>query len=197
MLETSIRPIYQKYCVDPFITFLIKYVKCSPNTMTLLALIVGLLVPIFLYFNFIMLAIILTVITGYLDTIDGSFARMTSKTSVMGTIYDIVVDRIVEFAIVLGLYLQNPVDRSFAVIAMLGSMLICITSFLVVGIFSQNQSEKSFHYSPGLMERAEAFIFFILMMIFPSYFNLLAWAFVILVCWTVFIRLKEARLNFR
>lgn len=71
-----------------------------------------------------------------------------------------MVDRVVEFVVVLALWFVAPQQRGLWCLLMLGSMLLCITSFLVVGIFSENQSQKSFHYSSGLMERAEAFSFF-------------------------------------
>ena len=74
---------------------------------------------------------------------------------------------------------------------MLGSVLICITSFLVVAIVSDNQSEKSFYYSPGLMERAEAFIFFILMIWLPQYFSFLSMSFIILVSYTALKRVYD------
>lgn len=65
-----------------------------------------------------------------------------------------------------------PQERGLWCMLTLGSMLLCITSFLVVGIFTENQSQKSFHYSPGLMKRAEAFSFFIAMMIWPAIIRL-------------------------
>ena len=74
---------------------------------------------------------------------------------------------------------------------MLGSILLCITSFLVVGIFTPNHSSKSFHYSPGLIERAEAFLFFIVMIFVPYYFTFFAFLFATLVALTALIRLWQ------
>lgn len=74
---------------------------------------------------------------------------------------------------------------------MLTSILLCVTSFLVVGIFTEKQTEKSFYYSPGLIERGEAFFFFILMILFPSYFVLLSSLFILLVLLTTAIRVVQ------
>ena len=104
--------------------------------------------------------------------------------STLGTIYDISSDRVVEFIVVLYLFLQSPVDRALVSIFMLGAILICVTTFLVVGIVSEQKKEKTFHYSLGLIERAEAFIFFILMVMLPQYYQFSAWTFVILVFYT-------------
>ena len=76
---------------------------------------------------------------------------------------------------------------------MLMSILICITSFLVVGIFSPNTSEKGFFYSPGFIERGEAFLFFIVMAIFPSLFPFFSLLFFSLVFLTALIRLVQFR----
>lgn len=101
---------------------------------------------------------------------------------------DITADRLVEFSVILGLLLVNPVSRAIPALWMLGSVLLCVTTFLVIGIFSENSGEKSFHYSTGIMERAEAFCFFILMALLPKYFNPLAWTFTGLVFLTAAIR---------
>ena len=79
---------------------------------------------------------------------------------------------------------------------MLGSMLICITSFLVIGIFTKNNGEKGFYYSQGLMERAEAFIFFMLMIIFPAAFRILAIVFTFLLLVTAAWRIWATRQEF-
>ena len=129
--------------------------------------------------------------TGFLDTLDGSLARHLKTTSPKGTVFDITSDRLVEFSIILGLYAFDPTHRALGTLLMLGSVLICVTSFLVVGIFEDNQTEKGFHYSPGIMERAEAFLFFGAMILFPSYFMILAILFTSLVFLTAVIRLSQ------
>ena len=189
MLETYIREPYQRALVNPIAKLLSK--KISPNQLTVLSGAIGVLVLPCLYFNAYILAAIMLLASGYLDTLDGTLARVTGKSSDWGSVLDITVDRVVEFVVILSLWLVAPEMRSFWVIMILGSILLCITSFLVVGIFSANQSEKSFYYSPGMMERAEAFVFFIAMMIFPSWFSLLSFMFCMLVVATAIIRLKQ------
>ncbi|NCT57292.1 MAG: hypothetical protein GW760_06250 [Legionella sp.] len=76
---------------------------------------------------------------------------------------DITTDRFVEFVVLLALWSVSPQERGFCAILMLGSILLCITSFLIVGIFTANDSDKGFRYSPGIMERAEAFSFLVIL----------------------------------
>lgn len=193
MLEQKFRPYFQKTFFDPIVKS-IQY-KVSPLFITWMSGVFGLIFIPFLLWNNTIIALFLLLTSGILDILDGSLARFQKTSSNFGSAMDIVMDRVVEFSTVFALYLVDPQHRAFCTILMLGSMLICITSFLVVGIFTQNESHKSFHYSPGLMERAEAFIFFFVMVLFPEYFNLLASVFCILVVLTAGVRLKEFSKN--
>ncbi len=191
MLEENLRHHYQKWFVDPVAKAIQHYI--NPLHITILSGLLGLLVIPTLYYSKIALALLLLVSSGYLDTLDGTVARQTKASSAFGSAMDIVTDRLVEISVVIGLWLVDPTHRAFLSLLMLASMLLCITSFLVVGIFTSNDSHKGFHYSPGIMERAEAFIFFILMMLLPMYFVPLSILFIILVMLTTVIRLIEFR----
>ncbi len=192
MIEQSFRHNYERFLVDPLVR---RLKRVTPITITWMSGVTGLLFIPFIVLNQPLIAIAFLLISGYLDTLDGSLARFQNKSSDFGSVMDIIMDRIVEFAAIFALYLFSPLDRALMVILMLGSILLCITSFLVVGIFTNNDSQKSFHYSPGLMERAEAFIFFIVMALCPTYFNILAIVFCCLVCFTALIRLMEFKKN--
>jgi len=191
MLEENLRHHYQKWFVDPVAKAIHHHI--NPLYITILSGLLGLLVIPALYYSKIALALLLLVASGYLDTLDGTVARQTKTSSAFGSAMDIVTDRLVEISAVIGLWLVDPTHRAFLSLLMLASMLLCITSFLVVGIFTSNDSHKGFHYSPGIMERAEAFIFFILMMLLPMYFVPLSILFIILVMLTTAIRLIEFR----
>lgn len=187
MIEQYVRPIYQRLLVEPTA----KNITLSPQRLTLLAAITGILIFPALYFQHKILASILLLMSGYLDTLDGTVARRTNTSSPLGAVYDILSDRMVEAAALLGLLSVDPISRSWPVSLMLASILLCVTSFLVVGVFTPNESHKSFHYSPGIMERAEAFIFFLLMIWMPHQFTKLSVLFVILVLLTTFARLRQ------
>lgn len=188
MLESILRPLYQLYVVQP----IIKWVRhISPLKITYTACLAGIMASILLMLHFPITATLLLLTSGFLDTLDGTVARLENKTSNLGTVLDIISDRVVELAIMLGLFAIDPIPRGGLILAMLGSCYLCITSFLVVGIFTPNQSDKGFHYSPGVIERAEAFIFFILMIWLPDYFPWLASLFSSLVLLTSFLRIKE------
>lgn len=189
MLNHYFQAHYQRLLVDP----VVKYcnLRCAPVQITLLAGLIGLAIFPALKFNMPVLATLLLLISGFLDTVDGVLARKQGAVSNWGAVLDIFVDRVVELTVIFALFSLDPVHRGWICLLMLGSMLLCITSFLVVGIFTHNDSAKSFHYSPGLMERAEAFIFFSLMIWFPKYITELALLFTGLTLWTALRRMKQ------
>ena len=186
MIEQFLRPQYQRILVNPIAHVLSQHV--TPNQITLFSGLLGLLVLPALVLNQVYLAIGLLLLSGYCDTLDGTLARLRHYSSDWGSVLDIITDRVVEPSVVFALWAVAPNQRGLGCLLMMASMLICITSFLVVGIFNPNDSEKSFHYSPGLMERAEAFAFFIAMMIWPNAFFILALVFSLLVILTAVLR---------
>jgi len=217
MIEEYFRQPYQVYFINPLANYLQTKVinplanylqtKVTPNQITVLSGVLGLLVLPTLLMNYVYFSIFLLILSGICDTLDGTLARMQQTSSDWGSVLDIICDRIVEITVVLSLFAIAPAERGAPALLMLASMLLCITSFLVVGIFTVNETHKSFHYSPGLMERfhyspglmerAEAFIFFIAMMLWPHYFNFLAFLFIALVLLTAIIRLMQFHSQYR
>lgn len=173
MIDSYLRNTYQKLLIEPVLPRVAKW-GFSPALYTSGALISGILVLPALAFTHPLVALIFLFISGYLDTLDGSIARFKKLASNQGAMLDIISDRIVESSVIIGLYAVDPTSRGLLCLLMLGSVLVCVTTFLVTGIFINQRTEKSFYYSPGLMERTEAFIFFGLMIIFPSAFTMLS-----------------------
>ncbi len=189
MLEHTMRQYYQQILVAPVVQAIGHTI--SPISVTLLAVVFGVLFIPLLLTGHTILAVACLLFSGYLDTLDGSLARHQNNSTPLGSVLDIMADRLVEFSVILAFYLVDPTEHGLPTILMLGSILLCISSFLVVGIFTPNDSHKSFHYSPGLIERAEAFAFFIIMILVPHYFKPLAFLFTGLVILTAGIRLVQ------
>lgn len=196
MLNTHERFADQYRLLNPFLRWPI-WQNIHPHAITLAGCLVGIAICPLLMMHWTGWAVMALLLTGLLDTLDGAVARYFKLTSPQGAVLDIFCDRVVEFSILMGLYAVDPETRAIPVLFMLGSVLLCITSFLVVGIFTGNDSCKSFFYSPGLIERAEAFGFFFLMIFWPSLFTTLAWIFSLLVFLTALIRLWQFFRNSR
>jgi phosphatidylglycerophosphate synthase len=139
MLEQRYRSYYQKFFIDPILKIGCKF---SPNIITIASGVVGLWIIPAVYFNYQWLAIFFLALSGYLDTLDGSVARAQNTSSQLGGALDIVIDRLVEGSVIFALFLVDQ-SRGIACFLMLFSNLICITSFLVVGIFVEQNTNKS------------------------------------------------------
>lgn len=189
MLESIFKFHYKRFFLNEVAKIFARYF--TPNQITIASLVTGIAVLPALLWHKNMIAIFLLVLSGYLDSVDGEVARLQSLSSDVGSMLDIISDRIVEASVIIGLFLVNPLSRGLISLCMMASILICITSFLIVGIFTQNNSYKSFHYSPGLMERAEAFIFFLMMIILPHFFASIGILFCFLVLLTAVIRVFQ------
>jgi len=196
MLNTHERFTYQSRLLNPLLHWPI-WQKIHPHTITIAGCLVGMAIWPLLMMHWTVLAVIALLLTGFLDTLDGAIARYYRLTSPQGAALDIFCDRIVEFSIFMGLYEVDPETRALPVLVMLGCVMLCVTSFLVVSIFSTSDACKSFSYSPGLVERPEAFGFFFMMIFWPSFFTPLTWIFSLLVLLTALIRLWQFFRNSR
>jgi len=188
----------EKYLQIPFERFLLlpmarrlERTHIKPDILTFLACAAGLGAAWSIVHHGYLDGIFLILLSGYLDALDGFYARKTNQSTSLGGLYDVLSDRIVEAAVVIALFTVDPASRSLPALLMLASILICVTSFLLVGIYTKNSSTKGFYYSPGIIERPEAFVFFIAMLLMPQHFTLLAYSFTLLVLLTAKRRVKQ------
>jgi CDP-diacylglycerol--glycerol-3-phosphate 3-phosphatidyltransferase len=190
MLDTRARKFFDAVFVALAKFFL--HIKLKPNHITFAALIVGLASGFMLYFGCVILAIVLLWISGLLDAVDGSMARLSGKASLGGAMFDIVSDRIVELAIFWALILHHS-ESLIAMLALLSAILISMTVFLTTGMLAEKSGKKSFYYQAGLMERTEGFIASSAMMLFQNHLTLIAFIYAALIGVTIVQRLWEAQ----
>ena len=106
MLEQKYRTMYQKLLVEPVLKCLPTWL--TPIHITLLSALLGLLFIPAMVSQQKGLAVIIILISGYLDTVDGSLARARQQSSDIGAVLDIMADRVVECAILTGFFLAYP-----------------------------------------------------------------------------------------
>jgi phosphatidylglycerophosphate synthase len=139
-------------------------IPLEPNHWTMLSLALSIVVFYFLSSGNFMLASALFVFTMSLDMIDGAVARKTKKVTKFGGYLDSVTDRLIEFIIILGLFLANYPD--FLVPAKIWLMLLMIGSFMSTytravafekGVFKDLKG--------GILEHTDRLIFFLVIML--------------------------------
>ena len=181
MIDTVCRQKFQ--LIFDLIGKLLIKLKLSPNKITIIALGLGLSSGISLGFHNEILGFLFMVLSGIFDILDGTVARLTGKSSKIGAFLDLVFDRIVEGAIIIGFYFLRPEFSLIYLLFFVGAMFN-FTTFMLAGILFKNEGKKSIHYDVGFVERTETFIAFGLMMIFPDYLNIILGIFNILMILT-------------
>lgn len=82
----------------------------TPNQWTFLSLVFTLFLFYFLAIGEFLIASVIFAFTAFIDMIDGAVARETKKVTKLGGYLDSIFDRIIEFLIVLGLFINNYPD---------------------------------------------------------------------------------------
>ncbi|MGP1907168.1 CDP-alcohol phosphatidyltransferase family protein [Metabacillus sp. JX24] len=163
----------------------------TANQVTVLAFIIGSSSGFFVYIGQPLWALAVLWLSGYLDAVDGTMARLT-KPSGFGTVLDITFDRVVEISVIVGLAVAFP-DARLALVLLSVSIILSMTIFLTVGAVSEKQGVKTFYYQAGLAERTEGFILFSLMILLTDHLILITYLFFAIELFTAMQRLREAK----
>ncbi len=189
MLDTKCRKFLQPL-INIGADFFIK-LGFSANKVTVIALILGALSGVFIYLSMPITSIVFLWLSGYLDAVDGTIARIKGSTY-FGTVMDVTFDRVVEIIIIIGVALSNPNQRLNLVI-LASCIILSMTIFLTTGIMLNKISDKSFYYQTGLAERTEGFVMFSFMIFFKGYLTLIISVFSIMILITAAQRFIEAK----
>lgn len=146
------------------------------NTLTCLAFFVGLLSAFAIGMGQAIWAIVFLWLSGLLDVLDGTVARLTSTSSLGGAYMDLIFDRMVEAAVILGFLYVQPVYH-VAYIVFLIAVIFNFTTFMVAASLFKNTGLKSMHYDVGLAERTETFIVFTAMILFQDQIGMILMTF--------------------
>jgi archaetidylinositol phosphate synthase len=96
----------------------------TPNMLTLLGPVIATLAAWMYLQQQLALALLLLLLSGFVDALDGAVARATGKTSVFGGVLDSVCDRYSDAIVLLGVILGGWVAILWGIIAIIGSLLV-------------------------------------------------------------------------
>ena len=132
--------------------------------------------------------------SGLCDAVDGRVARLGNGATAWGGVLDLTFDRIVEATVLLGIALPHPTWHLPAlVLACTWYINLCV--FLAVGAASDQAREKLIVYPPGLLERSEALVFALAVVLLPSWTPLAAYVYAALGMYTAAQRLRHGRVH--
>lgn len=169
MLDTKLRHYIQPLC-NTIGSIFISY-NISATTITALSFLCGIAASISIVYGYSYLSVAFLWLSGFFDVLDGTVARLTTPTKV-GAYVDLISDRMVESAYILGLITCYPHQGFYCVLFMI-ALLFHFSTFLVAGALFKNNGKKSMHYDTSIVERGEAFIIFSLITLFPDHLSIL------------------------
>lgn len=124
----------------------------NPNTISFLASIVGVVAALFFMAGHSAIAGILLLLSGILDTMDGTVARLGERSSKFGAILDSSLDRYVEMLVFMGItwHFRDTPMFFWSFFAIIGSMMV---SYVRARAQSLGVQELV-----GIMQRFERFV---------------------------------------
>jgi phosphatidylglycerophosphate synthase len=169
----------------------------SANALTLIGAVVGIGAGIVICYGSMLAGLACLALNRLIDGLDGAVARQ-SNPSEWGGYLDSIADYIFYLAVPLGFAATDPTNR-WPALLLISSFTLTAVSFLALAAIIARRSDapsdhgaKAFVYTSGLMEGGETIIFFILMLLFPLHFPILATVFAGLCVATVVQRLIMA-----
>lgn len=153
------------------------------DVLTGLGLVAGLVAAAGIAARYDAAAVILLLVSRTLDGLDGATAR-ASKLTDRGGFLDIVFDFAFYGAVPLAFALRDPHANALAAAVLLFSFYVNGASFLAFaavaakrGLVSRVRGVKSIYFTAGLAEGTETILVFVLMILVPDWFALLAYGF--------------------
>ena len=132
------------------------------NVATILAAIAGIASGIAFARGYPAFAIAALILSAAFDALDGTIARECASVSPLGGVLDLSADRVVEACVIVGIAWRDPA-LYFPALILVATWYVNITIFLAVGAAVEGPSRKLIEYPPGILERTEAIIFFIVL----------------------------------
>jgi len=134
----------------------------SANVATILAALAGIAAGVGFARGHVTFAIVALALSAILDALDGTIARECAAPSPVGGVLDLSADRVVEACVIVGIAWCDPA-LYLAALVLVATWYVNITIFLAVGAALEGPSAKLIEYPPGILERTEAIIFFIVL----------------------------------
>ncbi|MDW7672626.1 MAG: CDP-alcohol phosphatidyltransferase family protein [Bacillota bacterium] len=139
----------------------------TPDQITLAAFAMGIAAGFFISRHWMAAALAFLWLSGILDVLDGTVARLSGRSSAIGALMDLILDRMVEAAVILGFYALAP-EHAWAYLLFFVGVIFNFSTFLAAGALFPNTGGKSMHYDPGILERTETFLLFTVMILWPG-----------------------------
>lgn len=109
---------YRTRLLRPFIF------NVNPNYVTLNSLLCGVASGVLFALDYLVIGVVLLILSGFLDLLDGEIAKSTGRTTKTGDIFDHVADRIVDMCIFGGIALSSYVNTKIGLVTAIVVLMI-------------------------------------------------------------------------
>ncbi len=181
VLSHSDSPIIDRYIIrkiSGFITGLLVKTPVTPNQVTITSLVIGIVAAVFFSHGahtYTIIAGVLYFISTVFDQCDGEVARFKHMESDFGRFFDIIVDSIVNAAIVIGItiaiYKTN--GSGLTIVAGLLAMMGIVISLLLTTYFSSERKKDT--GTKEILDKLNNKDFFYIIMLASVIFNQMIW----------------------
>ncbi len=181
VISHSDSPIIDRYIIrkiSGFISGFLVKTPITPNQVTILSLVIGIVSAAFFSHGthtYTMTAGVLYFISTIFDQCDGEVARAKQMESDFGRVFDIIVDSIVNAAIVIGITMaiHKSNGSSLTIVAGLLAMMGIVISLLLTTYF--NSESKKDTGTKEMLDKLNNKDFFYIIMLISVIFNQMIW----------------------
>lgn len=189
MMDTPFRKRLPHY-VQPLLRFY-RFIKISPNQVTLAGAFLGLLSAYFVYQQCFVTAIACWWLGRLFDGTDGIYARSLNRASPFGAFLDINLDMLVYSVMIIAFSLVFP-EQMIHWIVILVLYIMCTTGALSLGQFksidSTSRDNRGIKLTAGIAEGGETGLAYTIFLLFPQFIYILSYGWIIILCITVLAR---------
>ena len=157
MLKSHLNPEVTDKILSP-----VSRLGLSPNAWSLLSILPASLGFTALLLRNLPLALLLFAVSGIVDMVDGVVARSTNRSTTAGAFVDGVLDRYVEFLIILGLDLYLGEEKPFLMLSVHTWLMLLLFGAVMTSFIRAYADHRGLVKDPvslkkmgGLLERAE------------------------------------------
>jgi len=169
------------------------------DAVTLIGLLMGLLSAAFIVAGLYSLALVFLFASRLADGLDGAIARAGRSTD-FGGYLDITADFLFYGSVPLAFIFADPATNGAAGGFLLASFYVNGATFLGFSVLAERHKlktevhgKKSLYFSDGILEGTETILFFVLICLWPTNFQVFAWLFGSLCFLTALMRVLGAR----
>ena len=162
---------FKNNIIRPVISILMR-LKVGPTAINIVGLLFGIVASIMIWLGEFHLALVLLLLAGLSDLIDGELARALNQSSAIGAFLDSVLDRYVDLGIFIAvtMYYVKLEDHLMVFVTLMGLVGASLTSYV-----ASRAASLGVNRHVGWISRPQRIILLLLGIAFPAILSITIW----------------------